>query len=172
MEQVILVDSEDNEIGFAPKSEPHRHPTKLHRAFSLFVLNSKDQLLLQRRSGKKERWPGFWSNTCCSHPVPNEPVQLAGERRLQEELGFTCKMDFLFKFEYSAKYDDEWGENELDHVFVGYYDGPVSPNPEEIDEIKFVDLKDLEKDIAANPNNYTPWLRICFRRFLYHIGKT
>ena len=98
MEEVILVDSEDNEIGYAPKNEPHRHPTKLHRAFSLFVLNNKDQLLIQKRASNKERWPGFWSNTCCSHPKPNEPVQLAGERRLEEELGFNCKMDFLFKF--------------------------------------------------------------------------
>ncbi len=172
MEQVILVDREDNELGYAPKNEPHRHPTKLHRAFSLFVLNSKDQLLLQKRSSKKERWPDFWSNTCCSHPRPNEPVQLAGERRLEEELGFNCKMDFLFKFEYSAKYNEEWGENELDNVFVGYYDGPVKHDPNEIEEIKWIDLDELKSDMEKNPGKYTPWLRICFKRFLNSIKKT
>lgn len=172
MEQVILVDSEDNELGLKEKFECHKTPVPLHRAFSVFILNNKEQLLIQKRNKDKKTWPGFWSNTCCSHPMPNEPVQIASERRLEEELGFTCPLDFLFKFEYAAKYDDEWGENELDHVFVGYYDGAVKPDENEIDEIKFVDLAELEKDMAANPNDYTPWLRICFRRFLYHIGKT
>lgn len=171
MEEVILVDSEDNELGSKEKFETHRNPVPLHRALSVFILNDKDQLLVTKRSNNKKTWPGFWSNTCCSHPRANEPVELAAQRRVEEELGFACPLDFLFKFEYSAKYDSEWGENELDHVFVGYYDGPVKPDENEIEEIKFVDLNELEKDMVANPNNYTPWLRICFRRFLYHIGR-
>ncbi|MBS3051403.1 MAG: isopentenyl-diphosphate Delta-isomerase [Candidatus Aenigmarchaeota archaeon] len=172
MEEVILVDSEDNEVGLKEKFETHRNPVPLHRAFSVFVLNNKDQLLITKRSLHKKTWPGFWSNTCCSHPRSGEPVELAGQRRVEEELGFACKPDFLFKFEYSAKYDDEWGENELDHVFVGYYDGPVKPNEDEIDEFKWIDLGELRADMEKNPGKYTPWFKLCFRRFLYHIGKT
>ncbi|MBI4174082.1 MAG: isopentenyl-diphosphate Delta-isomerase [Candidatus Aenigmarchaeota archaeon] len=172
MEQVILVDSEDNELGLKEKMETHRNPVPLHRAFSVFVLNDKDQLLLTKRSSEKKTWPSFWSNTCCSHPRNAEPVELAGQRRLREELGFECDLTFLFKFEYSAKFNEEWGENELDHVLIGYYNGTVKPNENEIDEIKWMDLDELRADMEKNPNNYTPWLKLCFRRFLYHIGKT
>lgn len=172
MEQVILVDSDDNELGMKEKFETHRNPVPLHRAFSVFVLNDKDQILLQKRSRDKKTWPCFWTNTCCSHPRPNEPIELAAQRRLEEELGFSCDLNFLFKFEYSAQYDNEWGENELDHVFVGYYNDPVKPNENEVEEIKFADLDELREDMEKNPGKYTPWLKLCFRRFLYHIGKT
>lgn len=172
MEEVILVDSEDNELGLKEKSETHRNPVPLHRAFSVFIMNEKDHLLITKRSQHKKTWPGFWSNTCCSHPRANEPAELGAQRRVEEELGFTCDLDFLFKFEYSAQFDKEWGENELDHVFVGYYSGVLKVNEEEIDEIKWIDLDELRFDMEKNHGKYTPWFKLCFRRFLYHIGKT
>ncbi len=172
MEQVVLVDNEDNELGVEEKFACHKLPVKLHRAFSVFVLNDKDQLLITKRSTLKKTWPGFWSNTCCSHPRANEDAGEAAKRRLEEELGFSCDLTFLFKFQYEAAYDNEWGEHELDHVFVGYYDGPINANKDEIEEINFVNLDELAADMAKNPDNYTPWLRTCFKRFLYHIGKT
>ncbi|KHO47595.1 MAG: isopentenyl-diphosphate delta-isomerase 2 [archaeon GW2011_AR5] len=172
MEEVILVDSEDNELGLKEKMETHRNPVPLHRAFSVFILNDKDQLLITKRNGSKKTWPGFWSNSCCSHPRNGEPAELAGQRRLEEELGFTCELTFLFKFEYSAVFDRDWGENELDHVLVGYYSGDVKPNEEEVEEIKWIDLDELRNDMEKNPGKYTPWFKLCFRRFLYHIGKT
>ena len=171
MHEVILVDSEDNELGTAEKYPPHMYPMKLHRAFSVFVLNAEGQLLIHRRGKDKRTWPDFWTNTCCSHPRPNEPVEIAAARRLKEELGFECDLKFLFKFEYQAKYNEEYGEYELDHVFLGHYDGDVKPDPSEVAEFKFVDLSYLEKDMKENPEKYTPWFKISFPRVLEHIRK-
>lgn len=166
MDYIVLVDENDNEIGLEEKFVAHGYPAKLHRAFSIFILNDKRELLIQKRNHKKKTWPGFWSNSCCSHPRPNEPIALAAQRRLEEELGFTCNIEFLFKFKYMAKYDENWGEHEVDHVFLGYYNGLVHPNPMEVDDFKFVDLEKLRIDIDSNHDNYTPWLRTCFRKFL------
>ncbi len=171
MEQVVLVDAGDNELGFEEKFACHKNPVKLHRAFSVFIFNSKGQMLITKRSKEKKTWPGFWSNTCCSHPKVNEPIELAAKRRLNEELGFTCDLKFLFKFIYKADYDNTWGEHELDWVYVGYYDGPIKPNEDEIDELKFIDIDVLKKDMSAHPERYTPWFRICLSRVLEHIGK-
>ncbi len=171
MEHVVLVDGEDNDIGTEEKYAAHRYPAKLHRAFSVFILNDKNQLLITKRNKEKKTWPGFWSNTVCSHPRLNEPVILGAQRRLEEEMGFTCDLDFLFKFQYDAKYDKDWGEHELDHVFIGHYNGQVKPNPGEIDDIAFVDLEDLKKDIELNSGKYTPWFKMCLKRFLNHVGR-
>ncbi len=171
MEQMILVDEVDNEVGFKEKFECHRHPVQLHRAFSVFIFNDKNQLLLTKRNSGKKTWPGFWSNTCCSHPRPSEPPELAAKRRVEEELGFTCDLEFLFKFIYKADYDNTWGEHELDHVFAGSYSGPVSPNPEEIDNFKFADIAALQNDMAEHPEEYTPWFKLCLNRVLEHLKK-
>jgi isopentenyl-diphosphate delta-isomerase len=168
MDYVVLVDKNDKEIGSEEKLIAHAHPPKLHRAFSIFILNDSEQLLIQKRGPQKKTWPGFWSNSCCSHPGPKEPTLLAAKRRLAEELGFTCDLEFLFKFQYEAKYSQSWGEHELDHVLLGYYNGLVHPNPMEVDDFRFVDLEKLRIDMDANHDKYTPWFRICFGRFLKH----
>lgn len=171
MEQVILVDPMDNEVGFEEKFECHKMPVQLHRAFSVFIFNDKNQLLLTRRNVEKKTWPGFWSNACCSHPRKGEPVELAAKRRLEEELGFTCDLEFLFKFIYKADYDKTWGEHELDHVFVGRYAGPIHPNPSEIGDLKYVDLGQLKRDVKEHPEHYTPWFKIALPRVLEHMEK-
>ncbi len=168
---VVLVDEEDNEIGVEEKLAAHKYPGKLHRAFSIFILNKKGQLLIQKRNHRKITWPGFWSNSCCSHPRPNEPIKLAAQRRLEEELGFTCEIDFLFKFKYPSpyQYSQNWGEYEIDHVFLGYHNGSVNPHPEEVDGIKFVNVDELQNHMKANKHVYTPWLIECFDVFIHHI---
>jgi len=169
-EYVVLVDKWDNEIGVAEKYAAHRYPAKLHRAFSIFILNDRGQLLIQKRNREKITWPGFWSNSCCSHPKPNEPIELAAQRRLEEELGFTCDVDFLFKFQYPAKYSPKWGENEVDHVFLGFHNGPVYPDPREVDDFVFVDKEKLFHDIKTKGHTYTPWLKKCFESFVDRMG--
>jgi len=169
MEYVVLVDDEDNEIGSEEKFAAHLYPAKLHRAFSIFILNDRGHLLIQKRNREKKTWPGFWSNSCCSHPRPQEPIHLAGRRRLEEELGFTCNIEFLFKFQYMAQYDSDWAEHELDYVFLGYHNGSVYPNSLEVDMFDFVPLGKLENDLERNPKIFTPWLRECFGKFLKHI---
>lgn len=171
MEQVVLVDNEDNDVGLEEKNACHKNPVKLHRAISIIILNNKDEMLITQRAKSKERWPGFWSNTCCSHPRKNEMPEDAANRRLKEELGFTTDLDFLFKFTYDAKFNNKWGEHELDHVFLGYYDGPVHVAPEEISEYKFVDIDELKHDMEKHPEKYTPWFKLMFKRVMYHIGR-
>jgi len=172
MEHVVLVDSEDNECGLEEKFAAHRHPAKLHRAFSVYILNAKGQLLIQKRNRAKKTWPGFWSNSCCSHPRPKEPVITAAKRRLQEELGFTCELKCLFSLQYEAKFDDSWGEHEFLHVLLGYFNGSVNPDPSEIEESAFVDIDRLLNDMATTPQQYTPWFKLCLPRVLAHIRKT
>jgi len=169
MEQVVLVDGEDNECGLEEKFAAHRNPAKLHRAFSVYVFNDKRQLLIQKRHREKKTWPGFWSNSCCSHPRPNETVVAAAQRRLQEELGFTCEVKFLFNLQYEAQFDADWGEHEFLHVLVGYYNGSVNPDPSEVEEFAFTGLDGLQDDMQATPGKYTPWFRICLPRVLTHF---
>jgi isopentenyl-diphosphate delta-isomerase len=171
MEHVVLVDGEDKECGLAEKFAAHRHPAKLHRAFSVYVFDDKGQLLIQKRNRDKKTWPAFWSNSCCSHPRPNEAVIAAAQRRLQEELGFTCEVRFLFGLEYKAQFDADWGEHEYLHVLLGSHNGSVKPDPSEVEEFAFADLDWLLGDMEAAPEKYTPWFKICFPRVLYHIRK-
>lgn len=170
MDYVILVDEKDNAIGLEDKLIAHSHPARLHRAFSIFILNDRGQLLLQKRSKQKKTWPGFWSNSCCSHPWPEEPIPLCAKRRLVEELGFTCDLKFLFKFQYEAPFNGDWGEHEIDHVFLGYYNGLVQPNPMEVEDFRFLDLDKLRIDVEENANKYTPWFKICLGRFTEYLA--
>ena len=165
MDQLILVDSSDREKGFDSKENCHLLPTKLHRAFSIFVF-SKGKMLITKRSSLKKTWPGFWTNACCSHPRKGEKIEDAVKRRLKEEMGFVCDLKHLFSFEYKADFDKKYGEWELDHVFVGSYDGKINPNKEEVENMKFVDINELKKDVKKNPGKYSPWFKLCFERVI------
>ena len=165
MDQLILVDSADKEIGHDSKENCHLLPTKLHRAFSIFIF-SKGKMLLTKRSSLKKTWHGFWTNTCCSHPRKGEKIEDAVKRRLKEEMGFTCDLKYLFKFEYKADFDDKYGENELDSVFIGVYDGDIKPDKNEVEEWKFVDVNELRKDVGNNPDKYSPWFKLCFEKVI------
>lgn len=160
-EKVILVDEWDQEIGIEEKVKVHREG-KLHRAFSIFVLNSAGKLLLQKRAKTKYHSGGLWTNTCCSHPRPEESIADAAHRRLQEEMGFDCELRKIFSFTYNAKLDNDVYENEYDHVLLGTYDGEPRPSREEVDDWKWIDLDELREDLRENPDRYTYWLRICF----------
>lgn len=165
-EQVILVDREDNPVGTMEKMEAHQKGV-LHRAFSVFIFTSSGELILQRRAAHKYHSPGLWTNTCCSHPRPGEAVEDAAHRRLVEEMGFDAPVQHSFSFIYK-KQVGELIEHELDHVFIGEWDGKPSLNPEETDAWKTMKLQDLEQDVAANPRAYTEWFRICLDQVLRH----
>jgi isopentenyl-diphosphate Delta-isomerase len=169
MDMLILVDAEDNIAGYDEKENCHLIPTKLHSAFSIFIINSKGKMLIHKRSGLKETWPGFWTNACCSHPRKGESLEHATQRRLMEEIGFTCPLKYLFKFQYQSDYDKKYGENEVDHVFIGFYDGPLKPDKNEIEEYKFIGIDTLLKDVKNHPANYTPWFMKALPGVINHI---
>ena len=153
-EQVILVNEQDEELGLMPKMEAHEKAV-LHRAFSVFVLNDKDELMLQQRAAHKYHSPMLWTNTCCSHQRKGEQNIQAGKRRLQEEMGFECELKELFSFVYKAPFDNGLTEHELDHVMIGRYNGDPVINPEEVESFKWMSLIDVKSDIAVNPQDYT-----------------
>lgn len=169
MEDLILVDENDREIGYEEKEKGHIGDLPLHRAFSVLIFNSKGQMLIQKRSTNKKTWPGFWSNACCSSPQRGEDAIESAKRRLKEELGFACSLKFLFKFRYKVQYNKEWGENEIDWVFEGRYDGKIKANKDEIKEFKLIDIKELKNDVKNNPEKYTPWFLIILKK-LYRIN--
>jgi isopentenyl-diphosphate delta-isomerase len=157
-EKVVLVDEKDKEIGIEEKIKAHREG-KLHRAFSIFIFNSKGELLLQKRAKSKYHSGGLWSNTCCSHPRPKETMEEAVKRRLKEEMGIECEVKFFDKIIYKAKVGDLI-ENEIDYIFVGNFDGNPKPSKDEVEDWKWIKLNDLKNDIKKNPEKYTPWLKI------------
>ena len=164
-EFVVLVDESDQELGVMEKHQAHVAGV-LHRAFSVFVFNSTGELLLQQRAADKYHSPLLWTNTCCSHPRKNETYLEAAHRRLQEEMGFDCKLEEKFHFIYKAQLGERLFEHELDHVFVGYFDGPISINPEEVEDTKWISMEEMELDMKNNPENYTIWFRIIFDEYL------
>jgi isopentenyl-diphosphate delta-isomerase len=159
-EQLILVDEFDREIGFKAKNDCHLGKGVLHRAFSIFVFNSANQLLLQQRSPEKMLWPNYWSNTCCSHPRRGEAMQEAVVRRLSQELGFECPLTFLYKFKYQAQFGVIGAEHEYCSVYYGRYDGAVDVNVNEIAAWRWVDVMTLESELAATPDRFTPWFKM------------
>ena len=169
LEKVILVDEADNAIGEMEKMEAHIKGV-LHRAFSVFVLDGNNRLLLQRRALGKYHSPGLWTNTCCSHPRPGESVGDAAHRRMQEEMGFDCLLDSVFTFIYHAKFDNGLTEHELDHVFIGFSDALPDPNPVEVHEYKWMPLPEITKDIRENPEIYTVWFRIAFDKVTAYLN--
>ena len=162
-EYIIAVDESDKEIGSIEKMEAH-NKVILHRAFSILVFNSSNQLLLQKRNKDKYHSPGLWTNTCCSHPRYGEELQDAIYRRLKEEMGFTCELKEVFSFVYKVEFEDNLFENEYDHVFIGRYDGEVVTNKDEVDDFKWVDISEVKADIVNNPELYTYWFKHLFNR--------
>lgn len=160
--QVVLVDANDKVLGLKEKYATHKIPVPLHRAISIVIYNrDKSLMLITKRASTKPTWPYFWTNAVCSHPYPEETYQEAAERRLYEELGFKTPLKEFFKFTYEAEMDNKiWGEHELDHTFIGYYDGPISPNPSEVAGYEWIGLADLKKDITKNKQKYSPWFKI------------
>lgn len=159
MEQVVLVDENDRELGTMEKMEAHR-TGKLHRAFSILVYNSKGELLLQQRAASKYHSAGLWTNACCSHPRPEETIQTATNRRLREEMGIDAKPQFLYKFVYRVDLGDQLVEHELDYVFSATYDGQPQTDPAEVQDWKFISIEELLKDVTASPEKYTYWFRL------------
>lgn len=169
-ELVVLVDKDDNEIGVMEKMIAHERG-ELHRAFSVFIFNSKGELLLQKRNSKKYHSGGLWSNTCCSHPRPDELVHIAASRRLDEEMGMEAPLFPAFSFVYKSQLDNNLTEHELDHVFFGYSNHHPIINNEEVEDYKYVDPYLLKHEISINPEAYTTWLKICLDNLINHIQK-
>ncbi|MFN0202235.1 MAG: isopentenyl-diphosphate Delta-isomerase [Bacteroidia bacterium] len=173
-ELVVLVDENDHEIGFMEKMEAHEKAV-LHRAFSLFVFNSKGEMLLQQRAYHKYHSGGLWTNACCSHPRPNEKVEAAAARRIQEEMGISCEeINYAFSFVYKAALDKNLTEHELDHVLIAYYEDVCKINKEEVADFQYVSIEQIRKDLLECPQNYTAWFKIIFERVVTYyqlIGK-
>ncbi len=162
-EYVILVDEQDHELGLMEKMQAHREG-KLHRALSVFIFNSKKQLLLQKRANNKYHSAGLWTNTCCSHPRKKETTEAAAKRRLQEEMGMTCKLKYRFAFIYEAKLENDIVEHELDYVYMGVTDTIPILNPEEVSDYRYASIEEIEKDIMQHPENYTVWFKLIISR--------
>lgn len=167
-EKVILVDINDEPIGLMEKIAAHEQAL-LHRAFSVFVLNDKNEIMLQQRAAHKYHSPLLWTNTCCSHQRPGETNIQAGKRRLQEEMGFEVDLKELFHFIYKAPFDNGLTEHELDHVMVGYSNEAPVINKEEVESWKWMAIEDVKKDMLQNPDIYTVWFKIIFDEFYHYL---
>ena len=161
--KVILVNELDQSVGEAEKMEAHRKAL-LHRAFSVFIFNSRGEMLLQQRALHKYHSGGLWSNACCSHPEPGEDTAAAACRRLDEEMGIKTKLNKLFHFVYKAEFENNLTEYELDHVFAGEYDGEVNLSPDEAADFCYKEMKDLEFSLKLHPQKYTAWFHLAFPR--------
>ena len=164
IEQVILVDESDNEIGIEEKIKAHQKG-KLHRAFSVFVFNDEEQLLLQKRAKTKYHSGGLWTNTCCGHNRPSEELKQAAKRRLREEMGLECGLKKIFSFVYKTKFKNGLIEHEYLHVFEGTSNKIPDLNKEEAEDYQYVSLNMLEKDMLSNPKKYTAWFRLSLLRY-------
>jgi isopentenyl-diphosphate delta-isomerase len=164
-EALILVDEADRSLGFMSKALCHEGRGVLHRAFSLLIFNESGELLIQQRAASKRLWPMYWSNSCCSHPRGDETLEEATERRLYEELGIQCPLQFLFKFQYQAQFDATGAENELCSVYVGRWGGPVRANSNEIHDWRWVSPGALHREMAAEGGiTFTPWFMLEWTR--------
>jgi len=169
-EQVILVNEQDEQIGLMPKMEAHEKAL-LHRAFSVFVFNDDNELMLQQRALDKYHSPGLWTNTCCSHQRDGEGNIEAGKRRLQEEMGFVVALEEVISFMYKAPFDNGLTEHEFDHVMIGNYNDVPTINLSEVASWKWMSLEDVKVDIALQPEIYTEWFKIIFSKFYEHINR-
>ena len=168
-EYVILVNEKDQEIGLMPKLEAHQKAV-LHRAFSVFIFNSENELMLQKRASNKYHSPNLWTNTCCSHQRSGESNIQAGTRRLYEEMGFTTTLNEITSFIYKAPFDNGLTEHELDHIMVGYYNDDPVINSDEVEDWKWMKIEDVKNDISLNPDLYTAWFKIIFKNFYNHLN--
>jgi isopentenyl-diphosphate Delta-isomerase len=170
MENVVLVDEHDSEVGIEEKLQAHLSG-KLHRAISVFLFNAKKELLIQQRSYSKYHSGGLWSNSCCSHPRPGETPLEASKRRLWEEMGIRCELEKRFDFVYKVSLDNQITEHEFDHVFIGRFDGEVNPDPKEVCDWKWIALSKLEKEISLFPERYTFWFKLVLcKQSFYSLG--
>lgn len=157
---LILVDEADREIGTLPKTECHLGGGTLHRAFSVFLFDADGRVLIQERAAGKMLWPGYWSNSCCSHPRPGETTEAAAQRRVREELHVECRLGFLYKFRYQAAFGSIGSEHELCYVYAGYATGNISTDPLEIAAIRWLTPDELSREIAAEPERFSPWMKL------------
>ena len=167
-EFVILVDEHNNEIGLMEKLEAHQKAL-LHRAFSIFILNSKGELLLQQRALNKYHSGGLWTNTCCSHPRAKEQTIDAAHRRLKEEMGFDCELTEKFSFLYKTPFDNGLTEHELDFIFIGEFNGIPNINPQEVKDYAWMMIDDVLLDAKQFPNKYTEWFKIILNEYVSHL---
>ena len=168
MIKVQLVDENDTPCGLIEKIEAHKKGL-LHRAISVLLFNSRGEVLLQKRALHKYHSPGLWTNTCCSHPYPEENTNDAAERRLWEEMNIETSLNFAFKFIYKAEFSNGLIENELDHVFIGFSDETPHLNTDEAIAFRWTSLTELMKDINSNPENYTVWFKIIVRDYINQL---
>jgi len=168
VEKVVLVNTRDESLGTMEKIEAHRKG-RLHRAFSVFLFDDRDRLILQRRALSKYHSPGLWANTCCSHPREHESVIEAGRRRLNEEMGLDADLRPMFTFIYRAEMGNGLVEHELDHVLVGQTSKAPSINPDEVAEYRSWSLAEIREDLELNPSHYTAWFKIVFDRFAKEV---
>ncbi|RFN57631.1 isopentenyl-diphosphate Delta-isomerase [Marixanthomonas ophiurae] len=167
-EKVVLVNEKDEKIGLMPKMEAHEKAL-LHRAFSVFVFNDKNELMIQQRALHKYHSPGLWTNTCCSHQRDGENNIDAGKRRLQEEMGFSTDLKETISFIYKAPFDNGLTEHEYDHMLVGKYNDEPNINPDEVAAWRWMSMEAVEKDMKENPSVYTAWFKIIFDKFQKHL---
>jgi isopentenyl-diphosphate delta-isomerase len=160
-EKVILVDENDDMVGTMDKMEAHKQGL-LHRAFSIFIFNSKGEMLLQQRAFTKYHSGGLWTNACCSHPLPGEKTQDAAQRRLMEELGFETPIEKIFDFSYKADFKNGLTENEFDHVFAGEYEGELDINPDEVNDFIYKEVSEVKNEMQTEPQKFTAWFHIAF----------
>ena len=169
LEQVILVNEADQEIGFMEKMEAHEKGL-LHRAFSVFIFNNQGEMLLQQRAIDKYHSPNLWTNACCSHPQPGEDTASAAYRRLEEEMGFQTPISKAFSFIYKTDFDNGLTEHEYDHVFTGNYDGAIVPNSEEVQDFRYMSMDALRSSLLIDPSQYTSWFKIAFPRLEEYLA--
>jgi isopentenyl-diphosphate delta-isomerase len=167
-ERVILVNELDEPIGTMEKMEAHEKAV-LHRAFSVFILNKNNEIMLQQRAHQKYHSPLLWTNTCCSHQRVGESNIEAGTRRLKEEMGFETELKELFHFIYKAPFDNGLTEHELDHVMIGYFNDEPQINIEEVESWKWMKMAAIKKDMTVNPELYTIWFKIIFDEFYHYL---
>ena len=168
-EHVIVVNEKDEKIGLMPKLEAHKKAV-LHRAFSVFIFNSKNELMLQQRAAHKYHSPLLWTNTCCSHQRDGESNKEAGTRRLKEEMGFTTSLREVTSFIYKAPFDNGLTEHEFDHVMLGHYESDPTINREEVESWKWMPLETVKEDILTQPELYTAWFKIIFDKYYKHLN--
>ncbi|MFN8246524.1 MAG: isopentenyl-diphosphate Delta-isomerase [Ferruginibacter sp.] len=169
MLQVILVNERDEPTGAMEKIEAHEKGL-LHRAFSVFIFNEQGEMLLQQRAPGKYHSPNLWTNACCSHPAPGEEVSAAAHRRLKEEMGFDTELEKAFAFTYRAEFENGLTEHEFDHVFVGRYNGPVNPDPLEVSRYRYLNLRELRKELQEQPGLFTEWFKIADPRLEEYLA--
>ncbi len=160
-DKIILVNEHDDMVGTIDKMEAHKQGL-LHRAFSVFIFNSKGEMLMQQRALTKYHSAGLWTNACCSHPMPGEKTTDAAQRRLMEELGFEAPIEKIFDFTYKAEFDNGLTEHEFDHVFAGEYEGEIDANPDEVKDFCYKEISEIKNMLQEHPQKFTAWFHIAF----------